>query len=452
MLENLTDKVGRALKNLGGPKKLTASNISNALKEVRQALLSADVHFKVAKEFIKGVEAKCIGQSIIESVSAREQVIKIINDALIELLGSDATHLEKKRPLKIMMIGLHGSGKTTSSAKLARLLKEKDAYKPALIACDIYRPAAIDQLETLARAENCISYSDRKESDVSKIAQTGLKQAKAQGANCFIFDTAGRLQIDTDLISEIQKLKTTLIPDEILLVADAALGQEAVNIAERFHEAVKCTGIILTKLDGDARGGAALSMKSITGLPIKFMGTGEKSDAFEYFHPDRIASRILGMGDVVSLVEKAQETIDQKEAEQLAKKIEKSEFNLDDFLKQMQQIKKMGSLGSITSMLPGMSGVSVGEKEEKKMAQTEAILLSMTAREKAIPRLLKGSRLTRIAKGSGTQVRDVNALLKQFSQMQKMMKMMRGSKGKQMLNALKGKMVGSPGNGNPFAN
>ena len=313
-------------------------------------------------------------------------------------------------------------------------------------------PAAIDQLETLARAENCISYSDRKESDVSKIAQSGLKQAKAQGANCFIFDTAGRLQIDTDLISEIQKLKATLIPDEILLVADAALGQEAVNIAERFHEAVKCTGIILTKLDGDARGGAALSMKSITGLPIKFMGTGEKSDAFEYFHPDRIASRILGMGDVVSLVEKAQETIDQKEAEQLAKKIEKSEFNLDDFLKQMQQIKKMGSLGSITSMLPGMSGVSVGEKEEKKMAQTEAILLSMTAREKASPRLLKGSRLTRIAKGSGTQVRDVNALLKQFSQMQKMMKMMRGSKGKQMLNALKGKMGGSQGHGNPFAN
>ena len=451
MLENLTDKVGRALKNLGGAKKLTASNISNALKEVRQALLSADVHFKVAKEFIKGVEAKCIGQSITESVSAREQVIKIINDALIELLGSDATHLEKKRPLKIMMIGLHGSGKTTSSAKLARLLKEKDAYKPALIACDIYRPAAIDQLETLARAENCISYSDRKESDVSKIAQTGLKQAKEKGANCFIFDTAGRLQIDKDLISEIQKLKTILIPDEILLVADAALGQEAVNIAERFHEAVKCTGIILTKLDGDARGGAALSMKSITGLPIKFMGTGEKSDAFEYFHPDRIASRILGMGDVVSLVEKAQETIDQKEAEQLAKKIEKSEFNLDDFLKQMQQIKKMGSLGSITSMLPGMSGVSVGEKEEKKMAQTEAILLSMTAREKAIPRLLKGSRLTRIAKGSGTQVRDVNALLKQFSQMQKMMKMMRGSKGKQMLNALKGKMGGSSGHGNPFA-
>ena len=308
-----------------------------------------------------------------------------------------------------MMIGLHGSGKTTTSGKLARLLKNKDNYTPALIACDIYRPAAIDQLKTLAESENTLFYSDRDEKDVTKIAKKGMAETKAQGANCFIFDTAGRLQIDTDLVSEIKRLKDSIMPDEILLVADAALGQEAVNIAQTFHEAVSCTGIVLTKLDGDARGGAALSMKSITGIPIKFMGTGEKSDAFEYFHPDRIASRILGMGDVVSLVEKAQESIDQNEAERLAKRMEKAEFNLDDFLKQMQQVKKMGSLGSIASMMPGMSNVTIGDKEEKKMAHTEAIILSMTAKERATPRLLRGSRLTRIANGSGTKVSDVNA-------------------------------------------
>ncbi len=442
MLENLTQKIGQALQNLKGEKKLTESNISDALKEVRQALLSADVHFKVAKQFIQDVEAKCVGQTITQTVGAREQVIKIINDALVELLGSTSSSLENKRPLKIMMIGLHGSGKTTTSGKLARLLKNKDNYTPALIACDIYRPAAIDQLKTLAESENTLFYSDRDEKDVTKIAKKGMAETKSQGANCFIFDTAGRLQIDTDLVSEIKRLKDSIMPDEILLVADAALGQEAVNIAQIFHEAVSCTGIVLTKLDGDARGGAALSMKSITGIPIKFMGTGEKSDAFEYFHPDRIASRILGMGDVVSLVEKAQESIDQNEAERLAKRMEKAEFNLDDFLKQMQQVKKMGSLGSIASMMPGMSNVSIGDKEEKKMAHTEAIILSMTAKERATPRLLRGSRLTRIANGSGTKVSDVNALLKQFSQMQKMMRMMRGSKGKQMLNAMRSKMGG----------
>jgi len=442
MLENLTQKIGQALQNLKGEKKLTESNISDALKEVRQALLSADVHFKVAKQFIQDVEAKCVGQTITQTVGAREQVIKIINDALVELLGSTSSSLENKRPLKIMMIGLHGSGKTTTSGKLAHFLKNKDNYTPALIACDIYRPAAIDQLKTLAESQNTLFYSDRDEKDVTKIAKKGMAETKSQGANCFIFDTAGRLQIDTDLVSEIKRLKDSIMPDEILLVADAALGQEAVNIAQTFHEAVSCTGIVLTKLDGDARGGAALSMKSITGIPIKFMGTGEKSDAFEYFHPDRIASRILGMGDVVSLVEKAQESIDQNEAERLAKRMEKAEFNLDDFLKQMQQVKKMGSLGSIASMMPGMSNVTIGDKEEKKMAHTEAIILSMTAKERATPRLLRGSRLTRIANGSGTKVSDVNALLKQFSQMQKMMRMMRGSKGKQMLNAMRSKMGG----------
>jgi signal recognition particle subunit SRP54 len=444
MLENLTQKITQALSHLGGAKKLTEANIADALKEVRQALLSADVHFKVAKEFIQSVQSKCVGQSIIESVSARDQVIKIINDSLVELLGSDNTAIEPKKPLRIMMIGLHGAGKTTSSAKLARLLKTKSNYKPALIACDIYRPAAIDQLDQLARNEGFIFHADRDEKDVSKIATDGLAYAKQEQANCILFDTAGRLQIDTDLISEIQKLKSTIQPDEIFLVADSALGQEAVNIAKSFHEAVHCTGIILTKLDGDARGGAALSMKAITGIPIKFIGTGEKTEDFEHFHPDRIASRILGMGDVVSLVEKAQENIDQAEAEKLAKKMQGADFNLEDFLKHMQQIKKMGSMSSIVKMVPGMSGVEVGDKEEKKMARTEAIILSMTRQERRAPRLLRGSRLSRIAKGSGTQVRDVNALLKQFSQMQKMMRMMKGSKGKRLMSEMKNKMGDSP--------
>ena len=440
MLENLTQKITNALGNLRGSKKLTESNIADALKEVRQALLSADVHFKVAKEFIQEVQSKCIGEAIIESVSAREQVIKIINDSLVELLGADSASIEPKKPIRIMMIGLHGAGKTTSTAKLARLLKSKSNYVPALVACDIYRPAAIDQLELLAKNEGFIVHSDRNESDVSKIAKAGLEHAKQNQANCILFDTAGRLQIDDNLISEIQRLKKAIQPDEILLVADSALGQEAVNVAKTFHEAVQCTGIILTKLDGDARGGAALSMKAITGIPIKFIGTGEKTEDFEFFHPTRIASRILGMGDVVSLVEKAQETIDEAEAEQLAKKFERADFNLEDFLKQMQQIKKMGSMNSLVKMVPGMSGVEVGDKEEKKMARTEAIILSMTKQERTTPRLLRGSRLSRIAKGSGTQMRDVNALLKQFSQMQKMMRMMKGSKGKRLMNEMKSKM------------
>jgi signal recognition particle subunit SRP54 len=323
---------------------------------------------------------------------------------------------------------------------LAHYLAKKRDYRPALIGCDVYRPAAIDQLETLAQTVGCDFYSDRQEKDVVAIGQRGLEAAKAADANLIIFDTAGRLQIDTDLIDEIKQLKAAVQPDEILLVADAALGQEAVNVAQHFHEAVNVTGIILTKLDGDARGGAALSMKTITDTPIKFMGLGEKIDEFDVFHPDRMASRILGMGDVVSLVEKAQETIDEKEAERMAEKMRKADFNLDDFLKQMQQVKKMGSLGSIVGMLPGASGIEIGDAEEKKMARTEAIILSMTQQERETPRLLKGSRLKRVAHGSGVQVRDVNALLKQFGQMQKMMKMMRGGKGRKMMKAMKAQM------------
>lgn len=440
MLEQLTDKLSNALRHVRGTGKLTESNMAEALKEVRQALLSADVHFKVAREFVSKVQAECVGQEVLKSVTPGQQVIKIINDELIQLLGEGSTALEEKKPLRIMLVGLHGSGKTTSSAKLARYLAQKKDYRPALIGCDVYRPAAIDQLETLAKAEGCLFYADRESQDVVKIGHDGLSAAKADDANLIIFDTAGRLQIDAELIEEIQRLKKAVQPDEVLLVADAALGQEAVNVARHFHEAVQCTGLILTKLDGDARGGAALSMKHITGVPIKFIGLGEKADEFDVFHPDRMASRILGMGDVVSLVEKAQETIDSDEAARMAEKLSRSTFDLNDFLKQMQQIKKMGSLGSIVSMLPGTGGIEIGDQEEKKMARTEAIILSMTHKERAMPRLLRGSRLKRVADGSGVQVRDVNALLKQFGQMQKMMKMMKGGKGRRMMKAMQEKM------------
>lgn len=440
MLESLTDKLGSALRNLRGVGKLTENNMADALKEVRKALLSADVHFKVAREFITNVQSQCVGQEVLQSVSPGQQVIKIIHDELVKLLGEGATELENKKPLRIMMVGLHGSGKTTSSGKLARYLSKKREYRPALIACDVYRPAAIDQLETLAKNENCSFYGEREEKDVIKIARRGLEAAKSADANLIIFDTAGRLQIDTDLIEEIKVLKDAIQPHEILLVADAALGQEAVNVASHFHEAVGCTGIILTKLDGDARGGAALSMKSITQVPIKFMGLGEKPDDFDVFHPDRIASRILGMGDVVSLVERAEETIDQKEAERMAQKMQRAEFNLEDFLGHMQQVKKMGSLNSIFSMLPGTGGMKVGDEEEKKMARSEAIIQSMTLKERRNPRILRGSRLKRIANGSGVQVRDVNALLKQYNQMHKMMKKMKGSKGRKMMKAMQSKM------------
>ncbi|PXA05225.1 signal recognition particle protein [Coraliomargarita sinensis] len=449
MLENLTDKLGSALRNLRGTGKLTEENMTEALKEVRQALLSADVHFKVARQFVTEVKEQCVGQEVLKSVTPGQQVVKIIHDELVKLLGEGTTELEDKRPLRIMMVGLHGSGKTTSSGKLARYLAKKRDYRPALVACDVYRPAAIDQLEMLAKNESCTFYGDREEKDVVKIGKRGLDAAKEADANLVIFDTAGRLQVDEHLIEEIKRLKKAVQPDEILLVADAALGQEAVNVAKHFHEAVDCTGIILTKLDGDARGGAALSMKSISNVPIKFMGTGEKPDEFDIFHPDRMASRILGMGDVVSLVEKAQDTIDEKEAERMAEKMRKADFNLEDFLQQMQQVKKMGSLNSIMGMMPGMSGVEIGDAEEKKMARTEAIIRSMTPQERQTPRLLRGSRVKRIADGSGVQVRDVNALLKQFGQMQKMMKMMRGGKkGRKMMKAMQAQM-GEGGGGMP---
>ncbi|MGF1531089.1 MAG: signal recognition particle protein [Puniceicoccaceae bacterium] len=439
MFDSLTERLGKAMRNLRGVGKLSEANMEEALKEVRTALLSADVHFKVAREFVSRVKATVVGTDVLSSVTPGQQVVKIINDELVRLLGEGSTELLNKRPLKIMMVGLHGSGKTTTSAKLALLLSKK-GYKPALIACDVYRPAAIDQLEQLAKQGSFGFFANRQSRDVPAIGKQMLREASEAGHDLLIFDTAGRLQIDHDLIGEIQELKDRVRPDEILLVADAALGQEAVNVATHFHEAVALSGIVLTKLDGDARGGAALSMKEITGVPIKFAGFGEKLDALDVFHPDRMASRILGMGDVVSLVEKAQATVDAAEAERLAEKMQRAEFDLEDFLSQMKQVKKMGSMGSILRMLPGMSGVQFGDREQSAMGRTEAIILSMTKKERRNPRILNGSRRMRIANGSGTQVKDVNQLLKQFTQMQKMMRQMRGSKGKKMMKALGGKM------------
>tara|TARA_Y100000588_G_C14211728_1_gene906981 strand:+ start:159 stop:1520 length:1362 start_codon:yes stop_codon:yes gene_type:complete len=441
MFDNLTEKIGKTIRDLRGVGKLSEENMGEALKEVRTALLSADVHFKVAKQFVEQVKETCIGQEVLSSVTPGQQVVKIINDELVKLLGEGTAELSENRPLKIMMIGLHGAGKTTSTAKLSRHLKKR-GLTTLVVGCDVYRPAAIDQLETLANQEELLFYADRNSKDVPSIGMKAVRHANEQQASAILFDTAGRLQIDQDLVGELKRLNDTVMPDEILLVTDSALGQEAVNVASHFHEEVGLTGIILTKLDGDARGGAALSMKSITEIPIKFAGTGEKMDDFEVFHPDRMASRILGMGDVVSLVEHAQDKIDQDEAERMAEKMRKADFDLNDFLSQIRQVKKLGPLDKVMGMMPGMTGMEVGDKETRQMAQTEAIILSMTTKERTKPGIINGSRRVRIANGSGTQVSDVNALLKQFNQMKKMMKMMRGGKMKRLQ-----KMMGKKGGG-----
>ena len=445
MFESLTDKLSSALRNLRGVGKLTEENMADALKEVRTALLSADVHFKVAREFVDRVQQACNGQEVLKGVTPGQQIIKIIHDELVKLLGEGKTELSPARPLKIMMVGLHGSGKTTSAAKLGRVLKRR-SYRPFVVGCDVYRPAAIDQLEILAKQEELGFYSDRVSKDVPAIGTAGLAAAKEQNADCIIFDTAGRLQIDQDLIEEVKRLRAAIQPDEVLLVADGALGQEAVNVAKTFHEALQLTGLVLTKLDGDARGGAALSIKSITGVPIKFIGTGEKTTDFDTFYPDRLASRILGMGDVVSLVERAQEAIDQKEAEKMAEKLRKADFTLEDFLDQMRQIKKLGSMDSILGMLPGMNGVKLDGEAEKAMKRTEAIILSMTKQERRKPDILNGNRRLRIANGAGVKVVEVNQLMKQFQQMQKMMKMLKGGNMKKLARQMQG-MRGGPGGG-----
>ncbi len=437
MFESLTDKLSHAMRQLRGTAKLSEENMSEALMEVRAALLSADVHFKVAREFIETVKEKCVGQEVLKSVTPGQQIIKIINDELVRLLGEGETELSTKRPLKIMMVGLQGGGKTTTSAKIAKFLK-KDGYNPLLVACDIYRPAAIDQLESVGEQIGVPVFSDRSSPDVPLIGENALKQGQIEGRDLIIFDTAGRLQIDEPLIEEIKELKRRIQPDEVILVADGAIGQEAVNVAKSFHEAVELTGIAMTKLDGDARGGAALSMKQITNVPIKFAGTGEKLEDFDLFHPDRMASRILGMGDVVSLVEKAQETIDEKEAEKMAGRMMSADFNFEDMLNQFRQVKKLGSMQSIMGMMPGMSGMKMDDKAENQMKQSEAIILSMTQQERRSPNVLNASRRNRIAKGSGVKISQVNQLIKQHMQMKKMMKKLNGGgKMKKMMKQMK---------------
>ena len=436
MLETLTDRLGSALRNLRGMGKLTEENMTESLQEVRKALLAADVHFRVARDFVERVKQECVGLEVLKSVTPGQMVVKIIHDELVNLLGEGTNALADKKPLRVLLLGLQGSGKTTFAGKLALHLKKK-GYTPALIACDVYRPAAIDQLETIARANQFLFYGERDHKHVPKIGRNGWDWAKDQGADAIIFDTAGRLQIDQELVQEVVDLKAQVLPDESLLVADAALGQEAVNVAKAFNEAVTLSGIALTKLDGDTRGGAALSMQSIAQVPTKFMGPGEEVAGLEVLHPDRLASRILGMGDVVSLVEKAQESIDQAEAERMAEKLQRAEFNFEDFLQQMQAVKKMGPLGGIMKMMPGMGNFEVGEREEKKMKHTEALIQSMTLQERRNPNILNGSRRTRIARGSGMQVKDLNALIKQFQQMKKMMRMMKGPKARKMLKQMK---------------
>jgi signal recognition particle subunit SRP54 len=446
MFDALTEKLTAALRHLRGLGKLSEENMAAALAEVRAALLAADVNFTVARDFVARVGAECEGRKVIESVTPGQQVVKIIHDELTRLLGEGETALSGARPLRVLMAGLHGSGKTTSAAKLGRLLA-RQGRRPMVVACDIHRPAAIDQLEILARQEGLAFHAERENRDAAAIARNGVEAAKAAGADVVIIDTAGRLQIDEALIEEVRRISAAARPDETLLVADAALGQEAVNVAKAFHEALGVTGLVLTKLDGDARGGAALSIKAVTGVPIKFAGTGEKAGDFEVFHPERLASRILGMGDVVSLVEKAKAVVDEKEAARMAEKIRKEGFDLEDFLAQLGQLKKMGPMQGILGMLPGLGGVKIDDRAEGMMGRAEAIIQSMTLRERRRPEILNGSRRLRIAKGSGTTIAEVNQLMKQFQQMQKMMRLMKGGGARKLMRQMGGMGGGLPGMG-----
>ncbi len=448
MFDSLTGKLQNVFRNLRGLGKISESNISDSLREVRMALLDADVNFKVARDFIENVKQKALGQEVIQTVHPGQQVIKLIHDEMVTLLGSTNAGLNiSGNPACIMMVGLHGSGKTTSSGKLAKLLV-KQARLPLLVACDVYRPAAMDQLETLGKQLDIPVFLMRGETDVQKIAKGALEFAKANNRNTLILDTAGRLQIDEPLVQELVKLRDLVKPQEILLVLDAATGQEAVNVATHFDQALNITGAILTKLDGDARGGAALSLKTVTGKPIKFAGIGEKLDDFEPFHPERMASRILGMGDVVSLVEKAAEAIDEADAKKLEEKMRKGEFTLEDFLDQLRQMKKMGSLESLVGLLPGGSEMIKGadlSKSEKEFRRMEGMICGMTLKERRNPQILNAKRRQRIAKGSGVSVAEVNSMLQRFNQMQGMLKKM--GKFQKMIGKMGGKMPPGAGGG-----
>jgi len=425
MFDTLSSKLQSAFRNLRGLGKISESNVTDSLREVRLALLDADVNFKVVRDFIDRVKNKSLGQEVTQSIQPGQQMIKIIHDELVELLGAENAGLNlARKPSCLMLVGLHGSGKTTSAGKLARFL-QKQGRTPLLVAADVYRPAAMDQLATLGQQLELPVFVRQGETDVLKIARQALEFAEAQQRNTLIFDTAGRLQIDEPLVRELVRLRDLIQPDELLLVLDAATGQEAVNVATHFDQALNISGSILTRLDGDARGGAALSLRAVTHKPIKFAGVGEKLEDFEPFHPERMASRILGMGDVVSLVERAAEAVDIDEAKKLEENMRNEQFSLEDYLDQLRQMKKIGSLESIVGMLPGgsemLKSADMG-KQEKEFRRMEGIICAMTLKERRTPQILNARRRIRIAKGSGVTVTEVNSLLNKFSQMQQMMK------------------------------
>lgn len=439
MFENLSDRLDRSFKLLKGHGQITEINVAETLKEVRKALLEADVNFKTAKSFTNTVKEKALGQKVLTSLQPGQLMIKIVRDELAALMGQEAVPVDvSANPAVILMAGLQGSGKTTFSAKLANHLKSKKAKKPLLVACDVYRPAAIDQLHVLGEQIGVEVFSNKEEKNPVKIAEAAVKHAKANGFNLVIVDTAGRLAIDQEMMEEIRAVHKAIKPQETLFVVDSMTGQDAVNTAKAFNEVLDYEGVVLTKLDGDTRGGAALTIRSVVNKPIKFVGTGEKMDALDVFYPTRMADRILGMGDVVSLVERAQEQYDEKEARRIQKKIAKNQFDFNDFLKQIDQIKKMGNMKDLMGMIPGMGKmVKDVDLDDDAFKGVEAIIKSMTKEEKENPSIINGSRRKRIADGSGTSVAEVNRLIKQFGDMSKMMKMMQGGGAKNLMRMMK---------------
>ena len=441
MFDNLSERLERSFKILKGEGKITEINVAETLKDVRRALLDADVNYKVAKNFTDTVKEKALGQNVLTAVKPSQLMVKIVHDELTTLMGGDTAEIELKgRPAVILMSGLQGSGKTTFSGKLARMMKSKKNRKPLLVACDVYRPAAIEQLKVLGQQVEVPVYSELDSKDPVQIALNAIQEAKAKGYDLVIVDTAGRLAVDEQMMNEIEAIKKAINPDATLFVVDAMTGQDAVNTAREFNERLDFTGVVLTKLDGDTRGGAALSIRTVVNKPIMFVGTGEKLDAVDQFHPARMADRILGMGDIVSLVERAQEQYDEEEAKRLQKKIQKNQFDFNDFLTQIHQIKKMGNLKELASMIPGVGkAIKDIDIDDNAFKSIEAIIYSMTPEERTHPEILNGTRRTRIAKGSGTSIQEVNRLLKQFDQTRKMMKMLTGSKMAGMMQKMKKK-------------
>ena len=446
MFENLSDRLERSFKILKGEGKITEINVAETLKDVRRALLDADVNYKVAKTFTDTVKKKALGLNVLTAVKPSQLMVKIVHDELAELMGGEAAELNLNgRPSIILMSGLQGSGKTTFSGKLANMLKNKQHKNPLLVACDVYRPAAIEQLKVVGEQVGVPVYSEPESKDVVSIANNAIREAKAKSYDVVIVDTAGRLAVDEEMMNEIETLKNAINPNETLFVVDSMTGQDAVNTAKEFNDRLDFDGVVLTKLDGDTRGGAALSIRTVVTKPIKFVGTGEKMEAIDVFHPSRMADRILGMGDIVSLVERAQEQFDEEEARRLQKKIQKNKFDFNDFLRQIEQIKKMGNLKDLAAMIPGVGkAIKDVDIDDNAFKGIEAIIKSMTPKERTNPEILNQSRRMRIAKGSGTNIQEVNRLIKQFDQTRKMMKMVTGTNMAKMAGMMS-KMKGMPG-------